>query len=537
MRSTARRVAVILAAPALTLSALGAVSSPASAAVDPGPATAASAWLAGQVPDGGLFTGEFGTDYGLSIDVALGLHATGDQEETVSDITDAVASDVNGYIAYSYVDGGVTHTGESGGSTAKALVLAQRTGGDVHNFGGVDLVDRLESLVDDNGRVISTADGAPDASYDNTYIQALAAEGLRGTGSATYADVVGYLLDQQCPEGYFRGDIKPAAQPCDGDAPDPDSTSQAILALAADQSTPGVQDAVAAAESWLLDAQRPNGSFGGGVSTKAPNTNSTGLAGWALGTLGDTQAATDAAAWVRAHQAANVANCVSYDAADLGTIAYDNAALEALQAAPIDATTQDQFRRAVSQALPVLQWAPTGSGDPQVLFAAEYVKAGGFKPVGVIQATPGEALCAMLGEQSVIGYADADGEAHLPVLISDKTRTTKVKVANATGTFGTAQINALGAKTLPVSLKGRVAKGQKQKIKVTGLAPGEMATVRVLWPMKHGGGNGVVATGQANGQGGLAVSFTVPKAPGKAKVKVTGQFANRKASKTFTITS
>jgi len=326
MHTLVRRSAALLAVPALSLTALAATSTPAAAATDPVPAAASATWLAAQVPDSGLFPSDYGPQYGLGIDVALGLHAAGGQEATVARIRDAVEAGVNDYIAYSYVDQGVTHTGESGGSTAKVLVLSQRVGGDEHAFGGVDLVARLDSLVADSGRVISTADGAPDDSYDNTYIQALAAEGLRGTGSTAYADVVDYLLDQQCPAGFFRGDIPaaPGAQSCgSGDSPDTDSTAQAVLALAGDASAPGVADALAHAKTWLLDSQRPNGAFGGGATTEAPNANSTGLAASALAALGATDAAADAASWIRAHQATNVRNCVYYAAADLGAIAYD----------------------------------------------------------------------------------------------------------------------------------------------------------------------------------------------------------------------
>lgn len=541
MHHLVRRSAAVLAAPALSLTALAVTSAPAVAATDPAPAAASAAWLAGQVPESGLFPSDFGPQYGLSIDVALGLHDAGGQEATVTRIREAVEAGVNNYVAYSYVDeSGVTHTGESGGSTAKVLVLSQRIGGDEKAFGGVNLVERMDSLVADTGRVISTADGAPDDSYDNTYIQALAAEGLRGTGSTAYADVVDYLLDQQCPAGFFRGDIPaaPGAQACGaGDAPDTDSTAQAVLALAGDATAPGVADALGRAKTWLLDAQRASGAFGGGPTTEGPNANSTGLAAAALAALGAPDAAADAAAWVRAHQAANVANCVYYAAADLGAIAYDDAALTAIQGGTaIDAATQGQFLMATAQALPALQWAPAGTGEPHALFAAEYVKAGGFKPVGVTDAAPGEALCAMLGEQSVLGYADQDGEAQLRVRIPATTGKSRVTVANAAGTVGKVTINALGKKKLDLALKARVAPGGKQVLKVSGLAPGEQASVSIMWPSKGSSGSAEGAGGQANRKGVFVVTTKVPNRPGKATVKVRGQFANRKAAGSFTVT-
>jgi hypothetical protein len=542
MRSTARRVAIVLAAPALTISALAATSSPASAAADPAPAAASAAWLTSQLT-GGLIhnNGEFAfDDIGLSADVAFGLAAVGGNDATVDDIVAAIAPRAQADW-YTSTYQGVTTT--YAGSLAKAATLAETTGGDPTDFGGQDLISMLEATVSvtppTTGRV---EDVNNDFSDTNTLGQAYAAQALAEQGSASAVPVTTFLVQQQCADGWFRLDFAERTatdQTCDGDAasvPDTDATAIALMAMVS-MHNDALVPAIGKAEAWLLSTQHKNGAWGGGPTTEAPNANSTGLAGWALGELGgDDSAVANAAAWVRAHQATNVANCVYYDAADLGAIAYDNAALKTLQGTPVDpATTQDQFRRAASQALPVLQWAPAGSGDPQVLFTAEYVKAGGKKPVGVIQATPGEALCAMLGEQSVLRYANADGVAHLPVLIPAKTATSRVKVANAGGTLGTAVINALGAKKLPVKIKDRVAIGRKQTVKVTGLAPGEMVTVSVDWPRKGGGGSGEVTGGQANRKGVFFASFKVPNVS-KGTVKVTGQFANRKASKTFTVT-
>ena len=540
MRSTARRVAVILAAPALTISALAATSSPASAAADPAPAAASTTWLTAQLTDGLIHNDQYEfDDLGLSADVAFGLAAVG-QDDTVHDIVSAIEPRAQAeWYTSTYL--GVTTT--YAGSLAKAAALAETAGDDPTQFGGQDLIALLEDTVSatppTTGRV---QDENNDFSDTNTLGQAYAVEALAGAGSASALPVTTFLLQQQCADGWFRLDFAArdaADQTCDGDpasVPDTDATAVALMAMVSLHND-ALVPAIDKAEAWLLSTQKSSGAWGGGPTTEAANTNSTGLAGWALGELGgDDDAVANAAAWVRAHQATNVANCVYYDSADLGTIAYDNAALKALQGTPIDPTTQDQFRRAAAQALPVLQWAPAGSGDPQVLFTAEYVKAGHRLPVGVVQAAPGEALCAMLGEQSVIGYADADGEAHLPVLISDKTKTSNVKVANAGGTFGTAQINALGAKTLPVKIKDTVAVGQKQVVKVTGLAPGETVTISVAWPDRPGDSAGTGLFGQANGKGVFTSSVKVPNRPGKATVKVKGQFANRKASKSFTVT-
>ena len=536
MQHLLRRTAAALAVPALSLTALTAISSPAHAATDPAPAAAAAAWLDQQVPAGGLFAGDFGADYGLSIDVALALSDADPDSATVDRIRDAVAADVDSYIAYSYEDGGVTHTGETGGATAKALVLAQRTGGTPTSFGGVDLVDRLESLVDADGRVISTFDGAPDPSYDNTYIQTLAVSGLAGTGSPARATTMSYLLAQQCADqGFFRGDIPEGpGDPC-ADHPDTDSTAQAVLAL---QGEGAAGTARTAAVEWLVQAQRPNGSFGGGETTEAANANSTGLAAAALASEGRDDAAAKAAAWLRAHQATNVANCVYYAGADLGAVFYDNATRKAAQGGAMDSALTGQTVRATSQVVSGLLAAQAGPGSPNVLYAPGYVRAGGTTAVGVNDAAPGEALCAMLGEQSVLGWANPAGEGLLKVRVPAEAGRSTITVANAGGEIGDARIHALGAKTLKITLRSkRVAVGDRQVVTVRRLAPGELARVAITWPSGKHSESGAATAGQANRNGVFRVAFRAPeKHVGTAAVKARGEFKNRKGNASFTVT-
>jgi len=475
------------------------------------------------VPTEGLILGDYGPDFGLSIDVALAVRNVDASSQVVTRIRDAVAADVGSYITYSYADDAGTHTGQTGGATAKALVLDRATGGDGTDFGGVDLVDRLESLINADGRVISTVDGEPDSSYNNTYVQSLAVTGLAGTGSPAGDAATTYLLDQQCAaDGYFRGDIpEGVSDPC-ADEPDTDSTAQAILALGDEASA---ADAREAAVAWLLDTQLEDGSFGGGPSTEAPNTNSTGLAAAALAASGEDAAAAKAASWLRAHQLVNVANCVYYATADLGAITYDDASLEVARDGVAGGLIY-QTRKATADALPGLVAAPAADGDAHGMFTAEYVKAGRKTTVGVAGAAPGEAVCAMLGEQSVLGYADADGELDLELLIPAGTRTNEVALANAAGTFDTLEVNALGKAKLKVAAKKKVKKGKQVKVTVKGLAPAESVTVAVRGKKK---------AGQANAKGVFKTKVKVTGKPGKAKVKAVGQFKNRKGNASVTV--
>ena len=452
----------------------------------------------------------------------------------------ALASHITSYTAPGY------GTTLSAGGVAKAIVFAQAAGDDPTSYGGQDLVKQLESAVAtagaNKGRIQDDFDPATASDYANVLGQAYAAEGLVKAGSHAADTVTDFLVDQQCAEGWFRLNFsKPGAdkQTCDGDGdsiPDTDATAIALMALVS-MHDDALVPVIDKAEAWLLSTQKPSGAWGGGKSTKGPNANSTGLAGWALGELGgDDAAVANAAAWVRGHQLTNVAHCVYFADADRGAIAYNTNAVDAAGATPIDAEKQDEFRRTTTQALPVLQWAPDGDGDPNVLFAPDYVKAGSTVSVGVIGATPGEALCAMMGEESVLGFASASGEAHLPVILLKKPGKSTIKVANADGPFGTADVTALGKKKLDVSLDAKVAPGAKQHIKVSGLAPGETVSVSITWPPTGHSSSGDGIGGQADRKGVFNTWIKVPQTPGTAKVKVTGAFGNRKASKTFTVT-
>ncbi|MBZ5737223.1 hypothetical protein [Nocardioides mangrovi] len=547
MRPTLRGAAAVLAVPALAMSALAATSAPASAdaTTDPAPATAAGYWLGGQLTDGLVHNRQYDfDDYGLTIDVGLAFHtleSAGAPHSVVEGISDAMAAAIDSYVAPGY------GTDLSAGSAAKAAVLAQAAGDDATAYGGRDLISDLESTVGDDGALAGRIQDDWDptvqyaADYANVLGQAFAAEALDAAGSAKTDAVTDFLLQQQCADGYFRQDFTvdlEADQTCDGSdgQPNVDATALAIEALQSQLDDADVAAQVAKAVDWLVDQQKANGGFGSDADIPTANANSTGAAAYALLISGQPEAAARAAAWLRAHQATNVATCVSYDDADAGAVTYDDAALANAQKHAMGKAKHDQAVRATAQALPGLLAAQTSADEPQAHFTSEYVKAGGAKPVGVTDAAPGEALCAMRGEQSVLGYAGVDGEVDLKVAIPDKTKVSKVKVANAGGTFDTVAINALGAKKLTVSLKKRsVAKGGRQVIRVSGLAPGETVLVDVTWPSTAHSGSGTSAFGQANGQGVVRTSLTASKHAGTARVKVKGAFANRKAKASFTV--
>lgn len=376
------RIPLALAALALTASACGssdgadqagsgsggASASPTTVTHDAAALRAGADWLASQVTKGVVHNDQYDIDdYGLGIDVALALHAADQQPDTVQEISDRLAQHVKEYTAPGY--GTVT----SAGGTAKAVVLAEAVGADPSSYGGTDLVAQLERTVADDGpakgRIQDVLDAkqADAADYANVVGQAYAVEALTAAHSPEAPAATDYLLAQQCRDGSFRldftKDATSADQSCDADQaskPDLDATAFAVQALHDDDSGPA-SGAVDRAVTWLKAQQAQDGSFGGDAGS-TPNTNSTGLAGAALGQADGPAAAERAAMWVFDHQAVD---CRKFGPSVVGAIAYDEAALTKAATAGITPKTEDQFRRASAGALPVLQWLPTSATADQ----------------------------------------------------------------------------------------------------------------------------------------------------------------------------
>jgi hypothetical protein len=237
---------------------------------------------------------------------------------------------------------------------AKSLVAAEVLGRNPHAFGGHNvrrLVLRVvapHSAGFEAGRVRDT--GSTD--YSTTFSQAYAVIGLARSGGVPQR-AVDYLLKQQCSQGWFRQD-EVAGSDCDtsGSPGDVDATAIAVEALSAARKAGATIPAGALASSggWLVSVQATNGSFGGGQLTAGANSNSTGLAAIALRITGHDHARHQAAAWVRTLQITRK-NATPDVRKDLGTIAYDRAALRNARSNGIQKIERDQFRRATAQAL------------------------------------------------------------------------------------------------------------------------------------------------------------------------------------------
>ncbi len=308
-------------------------------------ATAAGDWLGDQLVDGVIRNRQFGTDdLGLSIDVGMALDQIGGYDREVATVTDAVRTDQAAY----------TTLGDDvyAGATAKALMFLEMQGADPG-----PLLQQLEDLVVDQGPSVGRLTDDADEDYSNVAGQAYGARALHDGGSEDAQAVTEFLLQQQCDDGWFRAAFaSPRAtdETCDGDAnssPDNDTTAIVLLTLGpvADElgkDVDGLSDALDDAAAWLRSEQDADGGVAGEEGPN-PNANSTGLAGWALGLYGDTEAARAAAGAVESLQAS--------DGPEAGAIAYDQASVGVLDAR-IPTAQEDQVRRATAQAAPALLW-------------------------------------------------------------------------------------------------------------------------------------------------------------------------------------
>jgi hypothetical protein len=536
MRTTMHRRVAALATPLLALSGLAVTGAPPATAVthDPAPVSAGAAWATSQLTND-LLTVRFGgtdfPDYGLSADLAISLAEVGGHGATVTAISNAVAADIETYVG----DGTVE---SYAGALGKAAVLAEAAGADPASYGGVDLVARLEGRVGTSGATAGRiADASAFGDFANVIGQAYAVQALDEAGSSLTGSATDFLLEQQCAAGWFRLDFSDpgdADQSCDGDSgamPDTDVTAFAVLLLRTQAADPDVSAALASAVTWMQSSQKADGSFGGGTSTEAANANSTGLAGWALGERGATVDAEQAATWLRQHQLANAGTCLPYAAADRGALAYNDAARSAAAAHALTPDTRDQYVRATAQALPALEWAAAGAGTvaPTLPTKQQFSRPGDRVTLEVTTANPGDVVCfALSGQAGTHVVADATGRAAAAVALPAGTEKRLYDATDSAGVVGSFRYLVLDKAKLKVKPgKAAVERGKAQTIKVAGLENKEK--VKVFVDGKK------VGKGKADRDGKFRVRFVRSLAPGKHKVKVVGQFPDRKGKATYRV--
>ncbi|RNL65207.1 hypothetical protein EFK50_04380 [Nocardioides marmoriginsengisoli] len=543
----------MIASAALAVSGATLLGSPAQAATpDPRPLAVGATWLTGQLVNGVL--GGTCDQYtcGVTLDAGSALIEAGAPASVVNGIGSGFDAVAKGY----FQPGDITTTGSySAGATAKTLAFGQSLGTPKTTFDGVDLVARLKSLVsvapNIAGRIEDKAvvGGNPDPSgdYANVVGQAFAAAALftDNPASAEAISVRDFLLTQQCDDGFFRlfyksdenfAPDKTGPQDCQSgvaagqSAPDEDTTSTVIRLLLPQRATPAVGGAITDAKNWLIAQQRADGSFGGGQFNPDSNTNSTGVAGWALGelgALGDTAAAAaaaKAAVWVRQHQADEVTGCANQLTGATGAIGLNDGAVTTARANGITGPAAAQWQRATAGSLASLQYAPAKVGTYKVDDnASGYAKAGSTVKYTVSGVAPGEKVCVSgIGAARRV-VAGPSGSVVVPVVLPAGTANRVLTTRVQSGSSAAVQTDVLGARTLGVVAPAKVKRGKKVTVTVRGLKPAER--VRVTY-------KGVkVRAGIANPNGVFVARFPVGRKVGKAAVRAYGQFADiRKGS-------
>ncbi len=521
---TGSAVALSLVLVAPSAQAAGAIPAPSGA--DPAPVQAGAGWLKTRLVNN-LVVGQFGDDYGLSIDAALALDAVGGHTAVVSAISGAVAAELNDYITgEAFGDVGSTYAGP----TAKALVMAQTAGDDATSFGGVNLVQRLEqrvsAAVPNAGRI---SDQSTFGDFANTLGQAFAASALNNANSHQAGPVLSFLLGQQCTAGFFREQFSATAAPnqtCDGavtPTPSLDATALSVVLLQDQKSKTVVRTSLLKALDWLVSQQAANGSFNSG------NANSTGLAGWALGVSGRTSAAEKAASWLRSHQLANAGTCATYAPADNGAIVLDDLGLVNAVPGPMDDTENRSATRATAQALPALLWAAggTAAGATTLTGPTDFVRAGSAQTV-TVRGAPGNTLCVTRAGVASRVVLDATGSATVPVTMPATTSGLVVSTVDAGGEADSVTLRGLAKAALKVKLgQGTVTEGDKVKVTITGLAAGEPVTVTLA---------GKKAGAVADAQGKAKVALVATKV-GAFKIKAVGGLKVRKGKASLTVTA
>ncbi|HVT78762.1 MAG TPA: hypothetical protein VHD87_17105 [Acidimicrobiales bacterium] len=231
-------------------------------------------------------------DAGLTIDGLLALAAGGRTADSeVAAGRDWMKDNVDAYVT------GSDPNSLYAGAVGKAMVFAIVYDLDPNNVGGHDLEANLCGRMQANGHFTDDAtdfqSGDP-VDYSNGIGDALDVLALAATDNGTPAQAVSYLLLQQCPNGGFRSEL--ADTKCTDNAKaDLDATSFALMALAVQDESSAVTNAVNAGVADLKAAQTNDGAFGG-------NANSSGLAASVLRGLGDAPTANKAATFVKSLQ-------------------------------------------------------------------------------------------------------------------------------------------------------------------------------------------------------------------------------------------
>ena len=216
-------------------------------------------------------------DFGLTIDGALALAATGDDDQELRKIVAFLGGDgkdASGKTVNDWTGIGTAYA--SGGAIGKEVLLAEVVGSNPRSFGGRNLIAALDASVCARASTGANTSCPAAGSYLNAssvFDQALGIIAqLRAGQTAKAAPAIGYLESLQNADGSF-----PSLIPRGG-GPDVDSTAMAAMALALAPGSAAAAD-VASGLGWIASQQERSGGYPG---TGGDSVNSAGLAIQAL---------------------------------------------------------------------------------------------------------------------------------------------------------------------------------------------------------------------------------------------------------------
>lgn len=280
-------------------------------------------------------------DGGNTIDAILGLDGAGVGLDQADASTDYLAAHVDDYVGYP--DPAGSPTAETyAGPLGKLVIGVVAQGGDPTDFGGQDLIARLQGLMTADGRFSDKSNygdpSNPTGDYSNTIGQALDVIAI-GRATTSVPQVAGdYLLDQQCTDGGFRGNLDVAGAACTSDADATAFAAQAVIGLLG-EGDPAAVDAL----EWLKSHQAANGGFLNQDGQYNANTAGVAAQAFAAGRY------TTELARAQGFLASLQFDC-TFATALRGGIAFTAADYATLQATPGNTAALDRALRATPQA-------------------------------------------------------------------------------------------------------------------------------------------------------------------------------------------
>ena len=220
-------------------------------------------------------------DFGLTIDAAFALAATGDEDPALKGIVeflDSAGQDPHGNTVNTWTGIGTRYA--SGGSIGDEVLLAEMTGYNPRDFGGHDLIAALGASVCARASAGSNTNCAGAGNYayaTSVFDQALGIVAQLRAGQASEAAApIRYLESLRNADGSF-----PSLIPSTHDQ-DVDSTAMAVMALTLVPGSAAAAD-VRSGIAWIASRQEGDGGFPG---ASGDSVNSAGLAVQALSLAG-----------------------------------------------------------------------------------------------------------------------------------------------------------------------------------------------------------------------------------------------------------